>query len=268
MSEGEAQTDERGHYNDEGVSANYESAFFYGNEDYQRHLISNLLPCLSLGSPTRDGEEYTPNIADVGGGTGNFTQAIASALKMKEGEKILCVDPFEEMLKQAEAYKNVEPLLLDAMSFSALSDRIFDSILFKEVIHHVSEGDFEKLMTGTYHQLKSGGRMIIITRPQEVDYPFFPRAREIWKQYQPSSELIQTSMQKCRFEVNVQEVDYPVSLPKVTWLQMVRNKFWSTFSHCSEDELNEGLAYLKDKHRTEEILNFTDRMLFVVGTKL
>ena len=110
--------------------------------------------------------------------------------------------------------------------------------------------------------------MIIITRPQEVDYPFFPRAREIWKQYQPSSDDIRAALERSRFKVEIKEADYSVSLPKATWLQMVGNKFWSTFSHCSEDELSEGLKYLTEKHLSETTLNFIDKMLFIVATKL
>ena len=38
-------------------------------------------------------------------------------------------------------------------------------------------------------------------------------------------------------EVEVHSHDYQASLPKSTWLSMMRSRFWSTFSHCSDEEL-------------------------------
>jgi len=33
--------------------------------------------------------------------------------------------------------------------------------------------------------------------------------------------------------------DYRVELPKSTWLAMMRARFWSTFSHCTPEELEQ-----------------------------
>ena len=33
--------------------------------------------------------------------------------------------------------------------------------------------------------------------------------------------------------------DYSATLPLATWLGMMRSRFWSTFSHCTPEELEQ-----------------------------
>lgn len=48
---------------------------------------------------------------------------------------------------------------------------------------------------------------------------------------------------------------------------MVGNRFWSTFSHCSDQELAEGLRELEDQYSGAEDLHFVDKLIFILGTK-
>ena len=254
------------HYDDEKVSKNYENAFFYSDLAYQTNLLENLVPHFTT---TEDCDVPSLTIGDIGGGTGNFTQALADALGFKEDNKILCVDPFGDMLKQAACHKNVETLQLDALTFSQNPHKkdTFHYLLFKEIIHHVAEEDFQSLMSGSFQQLKTGGKMIVITRPQTTDYPFFPLAHSVWKWYQPSSDTIGTWLLRVGFKVQLQVVDYGVKLSKKKWIEMVSNRFWSTFSHMTQQELDDGIKYIQDKYKEEEILSFNDKMLFIIATK-
>ena len=253
------------HYDDETVSTNYENAFFYSDLDYQRNLLENLVPYFTAEG---DRDVVSLTIGDIGGGTGNFTQALADALHLKEDNKILCVDPFEEMLKQASSHKNIETLQLDALTFSKnphMKDK-FDYLLFKEIIHHVVEEDFGALMCGSFQQLKEGGKMMVITRPTNTDYPFFPLAHSVWAKHQPSYETISTWLKRSGFNVELQEVDYEVKLANSKWIEMVTNRFWSTFSHMTQKELNDGIEHIKMKYQ-DDVLTFNDKMLFIIATK-
>ena len=258
--ENDSTKDPKGHYDDKDMTENYESAFFYSNRDYRNWLLRLLTPYINTSRV--DGQSL--RVADIGGGTGNFTQALAHALGMSENEKILCVDPFEEMLKHSCGHKNVEPILMDAISFSK-TDRVYDVAIAKEFIHHIDISQFATFFSGVYAQLRTGGSFIIITRPQEVDYPMFPRAFQIWKDNQWSLESISTALENVGFRVDVDIHAYPVVLSKEKWLAMVRTRFWSTFSHCSEEELSEGLLYIKEKY--SDTLCFDDKLIFVVCQK-
>ncbi|CAM9399305.1 unnamed protein product [Ectocarpus fasciculatus] len=245
------------------MTANYENAFFYSDTDYRNWLLSLLLPYIDVSG----NEGQTLRVADIGGGTGNFTQALAEALGMTNDEKLLCIDPFEDMLKHSYGLKNVEPVLMDAITFSQ-TEKVYDIAIAKEFIHHIDVSKFELFFSGVYRQLRIGGSFIIITRPQEVEYPMFPRALEIWRDNQWSLESIQTALENVGFKVDVNFHAYPVVLAKEKWLGMVRSRFWSTFSHCTEEELTDGLLYIEDMHRGSDTLYFDDKLIFIVCRKL
>jgi hypothetical protein len=38
--------------------------------------------------------------------------------------------------------------------------------------------------------------------------------------------------------MQVHSHDYRAEVPKATWVGMMRSKFWSTFSHCTQQELD------------------------------
>jgi hypothetical protein len=44
------------------------------------------------------------------------------------------------------------------------------------------------------------------------------------------------------FLLQVHSHDYRAELPKGTWLGMMASKFWSTFSHCTQQELDQACA--------------------------
>ena len=217
----------------------------------------------------------SPRIADVGGGTGNFTAALAKKLSLKEeeGEHILCVDPFEEMLRHAYAHQTlVQPVLLGAVEFAQQGGQgqgqgTLDCVMLKEVVHHIPEAEWGALFGGLHQQLVEGGTVLIITRPQVVEYPLFPRAAEIWKENQAPAEPYCEALRLAGFSVQEAVHSYRVELPKTMWLEMVANKFWSTFSLCSEEELSDGLAFLRARHADEELLTFHDNLVFLIATK-
>ena len=49
---------------------------------------------------------------------------------------------------------------------------------------------------------------------------------------------------------------------------MVETKFWSTFSECTEEELAAGLEELRVTHQGEDVLDFVDKLIFIVGRKI
>ncbi len=46
-------------------------------------------------------------------------------------------------------------------------------------MHHIPAEEAPALFAGIAAQLRPGGCAVVITRPQEVDYPLFARAKEV-----------------------------------------------------------------------------------------
>ena len=72
-------------------------------------------------------------------------------------------------------------MLLDAVAFAQLppAEMSYSRVLLKEVVHHIPPADVPALYAGLAAQLAPGGVAVTITRPQEVGYPLFARAREV-----------------------------------------------------------------------------------------
>lgn len=98
------------------------------------------------------------------------------------------------------------------------------------------------MYAGLYQQLLPGGCALTITRPQDVDYPLFDRARQIWREHQPHHLVFTAAMEATGFSVEVQAHDYVAVMPKQRWLGMMRSRFWSTFSYCTDEELEQVCA--------------------------
>eukprot|EP00240_Pyramimonas_obovata_P016149 CAMPEP_0118931002 /NCGR_PEP_ID=MMETSP1169-20130426/7497_1 /TAXON_ID=36882 /ORGANISM="Pyramimonas obovata, Strain CCMP722" /LENGTH=295 /DNA_ID=CAMNT_0006873447 /DNA_START=31 /DNA_END=915 /DNA_ORIENTATION=+ len=251
---------ENGHY--EEIAAGYEDAFFYAAGAYQDHLLEKV--SLHLRFNGRPGPKKL-RFVDLGGGTGNFTQALCDAHKLMR--KAICVDPFQEMLDQATPYTSVETLCLGAVEFAQEENQVYDRVLLKEVVHHVPDAEVPGMYSGLFKQLTPGGIALTVTRPQEVDYPLFEAARQVWRENQPAADIYVKAMEAAGFCTEVVQHDYTVTIKKAAWLSMVRARFWSTFSHFTQEELDAGVAELEAQFQGQEELTFDDRLLFLVGTK-
>lgn len=177
-----------GHYEQQSFAERYEAAFFYSSPAYMTHILRHIQDAFKL-------PDEQARIVDIGGGTGNFTHQLATIAGSRQ--KVLCVDNFEEMLRKAQQFATLECLLMDALGFAKLppAEMRYSHVLLKEVIHHISPSDYVAMFEGMYKQLLPKGRLLIITRPQEVNYPLFSRAKRIWREHQPPVEVIVNALQ-------------------------------------------------------------------------
>lgn len=156
-------------------------------------------------------------------------------------------------LARRSAAPPMEALCLDAVAFSRVApvEQSYDRLLLKEVVHHIAEPDVDGMYAGFFAQLRPGGVAVTVTRPQEVDYPLFGSARGVWRENQPPAALYVEAMRKAGFAVTEREALFPATLPKGRWFAMVRSRFWSTFSHFSDEELEARAAAEEEEERRE-----------------
>lgn len=236
------------------VANHYNHAFFYGGSiDYQNWLLQKVLHHLQL--------KPSDQVVDIGCGTGTFTSALYDQIEFNQ--EIIGVDLSPDMLNHANTLRGVRTHCTDAVSFSQSHEYQYDKALMIEIIHHIDSADLPSLYKGIYQQLRKGGILLTITRPNIVHYPFFQAALDIWSQFQPDSEIYVQLQKEAGFSVNCQTYDYPIQIPKTQWLEMIKNRFWSTFSHFNDEELQAGLIELENKYAKAEVLNFVDTLVFI-----
>ncbi len=90
---------------------------------------------------------------------------------------------------------------------------------------------------------------------------------QVWRDGQPASSVITDAMSAAGLSATTSEHDFEALLPKATWYGMIRARFWSTFSHFTDAELESGIRELEETHQAQTKLYFVDRLLFIVGRK-
>jgi non-heme Fe2+,alpha-ketoglutarate-dependent halogenase len=249
----------------DAVAGHYEDAFFYEEGPREEWLLREVAAALDVPAGL---EAAGCILADIGGGTGAFTSRLHAKLDL--GQRALCVDPSPGMLKVAEERKELVPVLADAVAFAADESHVggYDRALLKEVVHCIPPEGVAPMYQGIQRQLRDGGVSVTMTRPQEPEYPLFAAARQVWRENQPPSETFAEAMRDAGFEdVEVRELRYPCRLPLDRWCTMMRQRFWSTFSHFSDEELEEGIAEVAAKHAGKDDVEFDEILLAIVGRK-
>ena len=208
-------------------------------------------------------------MVDLGGGTGNFTAALAAAAALTA--PVLCVDNSAPMLAVAAGRAGVIPREQDAVAFARSTDaqsQGYDRVLLKELVHHIPEADAAAMYAGLAAQLAPGGLCVTVTRPQEVEYPLWAAARAVWRAAQPPVERIAAQAAAGgQLRVRVEEAVYTARMPKARWFAMVRARFWSTFSKFDDAALEAGIAEVDAATRGCDEVTFRDRLLIVIAAK-
>jgi len=236
------------------VAASYHDAYFY-SDAYERWQRDEVLARLQLQPHHR--------IADIGGGTGRFVGLLKDAAHLTEAP--VCVDPSGAML-EAHDRKDVAFVKADARAYvEGVPPNSLDRVLLKEVVHHFDQEELVAVCRGLHKALDGRGRVLVCTRPRdEVEYPFFAAARAVWQRQQPPAEDFVAAFETAGFACTVDVAAYPAVIDREVWLNMMRNRFWSTFADFSDSELDAGVAEVAAAYPPGPIA-FEERVVFVVA---
>jgi hypothetical protein len=205
-------------------------------------------------------------IVDLGCGNGCFVNKLVSDINNIEA--CIGVDPYIEWLNVASTQCNItKTMCMNANDFSKISpqEMKYSHLLMKEMIHHIDNSILSNVFSGIYEQLNNNGRVVIITRPVHTDYPFFESIHRFWKLIQTPYENIVLCMKEVGFDVSVEITTLPITVQKQEWLTFIKNKTWSVFSMCLEQEMNDGISMLDAE--LEDSITFNETLIFIVGHK-
>jgi hypothetical protein len=162
---------------------------------------------------------------------------------------------------------------------------IMSQILLKEVVHHFEDKDRVGIFRGMHECVSLSSQsskdhqkddetipsILIITRPQvDIDYPLWDQARQVWKDNQPSVEQFADELQQAGFgRIQHSLESYPCHIALSRWQTMIKNRFWSTFSSFSDEELQQACEQIaidyQDRLDEQGILHFEDRLVFLTA---
>jgi len=205
-------------------------------------------------------------LVDLGCGNGRFIDHFVSHSVDSIFEACIGVDPYTECLVVASTQPNItQTMCMSATEFSKQVELRYSHILMKEMVHHLDVSMLHRVFEGIYAQLDDHGRVVVVTRPVETQYPFFDRIHHHWKTTQTPYEEVVSSMKEAGFAVWVETVTRPITIPKEDWLSFIENQTWSTFSMCSEQEMIDGLSLLRTE--LDDTVTFDETLIFIMGIK-
>ncbi len=227
--------------------------YSFRSPEYLRWLLDRI--CLHLDLSPGD------RLADLGGGTGTVTARLCAQVGLQTPP--LCVDESAAMLEVAAEQESIACCRADAHTFSQSEAAHWDKLLMLEVIHHLA--DRQALFSKLHRLLPSPARVLVITRPRDAQYPLFEAAQQVWLRDTPDHEEHANKMRKAGFTVECVMEEFPVTLPREQWFDMIRGRFWSTLQDFGHEELEAGIEELTDRLPESNFVSYTDKLAFIVA---
>ena len=242
------------HYDE--LASEFESKWDFGPE-YRPWVVRRVVDTLQLTS--------TSSLLDVGGGTGNFTAAIA-ALAQAPLQQCTVLEPSAGMAGVA-AKRGLPTVVKGAFEYAVGVEKEslpFTQSLFKEVVHHL---DLAATFQALFDAAPSGHTALVITRPQKVDFPFFQLALQAFADSQPPLESIVAPIEAAGWAVETRTEAVPITLATETWFAMLRARFMSSMADISDAHIEAGIEELRSQHNGAETVSFHDNLLFIIARK-
>lgn len=248
------------HYS--AIAERYATNLFYDPEspvvESQLNLVENIF---WLDDEVRK----TDVLVDCGAGTCVFSSLLA---KRRPDCKFICVEPCKEMAEEGrQMCADLPNVIVHVASLEEFLESFTitetTSFLCKEMIHHLSA----EARPRAFAQMAGGFRVLLLTRPYECIYPFFPAAVDSWKS---GMNLLETFTRELKdsnsfSDVSLQEKPiFAVSLPRDEWIKLVRTRFWSNLAGFSDEEMENGIDWIQKQCAPE--IAFTETQVFIVGS--
>ncbi|MDI3312971.1 MAG: class I SAM-dependent methyltransferase [Mycobacterium sp.] len=202
-------------------------------------------------------------VVDVGCGTGLYCRGLGDV-----AARVICVDPCADMLAQLPekaAYVPVQATAEDlAAGRATLPVHPVNRLLIKEAVHHFC--DPGSTLAGLARLLAEDGRLLIIMLPTRIEYPLFRSALKLFESLQPEPEVVAGYLRDAGLRTSVSYESFPRRFPTPRYLEMVKSRYLSVLSEFGDDELDAGVDEIRKTHPSE-VLCFTDRFAFVLGSK-
>jgi len=201
------------------------------------------------------------SIADLGGGTGYFTRLMLQQMQPPP-ERCACVDPY--LAKDDEKEGGIHFLKLDAVEYLKKLDpknKVVDGFLLKEMLHHIPDQSrlFSNLARIFQQNGGGGGRALIVTRPDNPHLLWFPRIAQVFKDSCVDIDSAKQLAEQAGLNWKQTLHDFPLEFTIDEWSALLRGRFWSIFKEFSEEELEEGIEYMRKENADKSVLHFPDR---------
>ena len=193
-------------------------------------------------------------ILDIGCGRGKIIDNLLSKFKLLNKPIGLDTENHKDKSKKI-IFKNI-----DALTFVSKTKVTFDLILIKQTIHLIKKNQITKLLSICKKRLKPNGKIIILSiDPKKNELPTFFLMKKKLKISLEKDEKLFNLICKISPRIIKKRFIYNVSISKVKYLQMIRNRYISTLLNFNNQEITNGLKEIKSRYGN--VIKFQDRLI-------
>ena len=134
----------------------------------------------------------------------------------------------------------------------------FDLVILKQVLHLLNSNEREYFYQEIKKYLNNNGQIVFIHMNSQTEIPHFPLMGNKIKLSIDSHHLLLEELNKNFKLLNIQNFTYSVKISLDEYLTMITNRYMTVLLDFSEEEIKEGIAFIKQNYSNH--LSFNDTL--------
>ena len=195
-------------------------------------------------------------ILDIGCGRGKIISTFSKKYKMSNLP--LGID----IVDHKNTARKIKFIKINAIKYLSKTKEKFDLILFKQSIHFFKPIEIKKILDFSKKKLNPNGKiMILALHPKNNHWPLFKifkiKLMQSLKKDKKILDLIKLNFKK--YKINY--FNFKVKITKVSYLEMIKNRFTSCLLNLSSEELKTGMKEIKKNYNKK--IKFYDKLICI-----
>jgi len=224
---------------------NWDKSSWLSSKEYFEELSSQLIEFLDIREEKK--------ILDVGCGRGYLLESLAN--KVHFIHKPIGVEPVKH---ENTISQRIEIINSSINSFLQNNNSKFDLLILKQVLHLLNSNEREYFYQEIKKYLNNNGQIVFIHMNNQTEIPQFPLMGNKLKLSIDSHHLLLEELNKNFKLLNIQNFTYSVKISLDEYLTMITNRYMTVLLDFSEEEIKEGIAFIKQNYSNH--LSFNDTL--------
>lgn len=224
---------------------NWDRSSWLSSKEYFEELSSQLIEFLDIREEKK--------ILDVGCGRGHLLESLAN--KVNFIHKPIGVEPVKH---ENTISQRIEIINSSINFFFQNNNSKFDLVILKQVLHLLNSNEREYFYQEIKKYLNNNGQIVFIYMNEQTEIPQFPLMGNKLKLSIDSHHLLLEELNKNFKLLNIQNFTYSVKISLDEYLTMITNRYMTVLLDFSEEEIKEGIAFIKQNYSNH--LSFNDTL--------